>query len=91
MRLIIVYDVVSNSRRRRLAKGLEAEAQRIQFSVFETEGNAAAERRIRDLIESEIDAGEDKARIFRLCKACESRTWLWGVGGFVDPPEDVIY
>lgn len=91
MRLIIAYDITDDRRRRRLAKALEGCATRVEYSVFETDASRESERRIRRIIEKEASPAEDHVRLYRLCRGCESRTWIWGSGGFVDAPEDAVY
>jgi CRISPR-associated protein Cas2 len=91
MRLVIAYDVTDDRRRRRLAKALEGCASRVEYSVFETDATKETEQRIRRIIEEEASPVLDHVRLYRICRGCESRTWIWGTGAYVDAPEDTVY
>lgn len=71
MLVIVCYDVATETaagrkRLRRVAKTCEAVGQRVQKSVFECKVNAMQYEQLeRDLL-SEIDAGQDCLRFYRL-------------------------
>jgi len=64
---IVVYDIVDNKVRYRLAKLLSRYGFRIQKSAFEVICNKSGERDIIFNIERIIDKDEDLVRMYRLC------------------------
>lgn len=91
MLTIISYDVPSDRRRARLAHVLEDFGLRVQFSVFEGRLDDDDLERLRKRIEKEINAAEDRVRIYRICAECERKIELFGAGEVtVDPAVYVV-
>lgn len=70
MRILVTYDIVTNRRRRRLAKRLDGVIDRVQKSVFEGEVDGGTIERIRKVCADTIDKRTDDVRIYRLCARC---------------------
>ncbi|MBL8897235.1 MAG: CRISPR-associated endonuclease Cas2 [Planctomycetes bacterium] len=90
MYLLVSYDVVLDRRRRRLAKSLAQQLQRVQYSVFE---GPLPERRLHALREAaakHIHPPEDSVRIYTLCARCRESLEILGCGPIIDDPDDVI-
>ena len=91
MRIIVSYDVVSDRRRRRLAKRLAGHLERVQQSVFEGEIDRRRLERVRRLVSREIDHAEDSVRIYHLCARCRPATEVMGTGPWIsESQEDVL-
>jgi CRISPR-associated endonuclease Cas2 len=60
---IIAYDISSNTRRSRVAKHLEARAERVQKSVFVGRLTAAGARKLRRSLEKIMDLQSDRLMI----------------------------
>ena len=63
---LICYDIASPKRLAKVAKLLEGEAIRVQYSIFWCQVSKGEIVRIRDEIEEEIDQSEDDVRIYRI-------------------------
>lgn len=67
MRVLVMYDIVDNRCRRRLADLLESVGVRLQWSVFECTLRGIGEhRRLLDAIEALVDHSTDRVRIYRI-------------------------
>jgi CRISPR-associated protein Cas2 len=90
MYLLVSYDIVTDRRRRRLAKALGKHLQRVQYSVFE---GPIPERRLHALraaAAKSIHPPEDSVRIYTLCARCRESLDLLGCGPVVEDPDDII-
>lgn len=87
MLIVVSYDVPNDRRRTRLAHALEDFGQRVQYSVFEclleTEALESLRRRVGKL----IDLSEDSLPIYRLCRDCEDRLEILGIGKATKDPD----
>lgn len=90
MHLIVAYDVPDNTRRTRLAKGLEGFLVRVQKSVFEGEIPTQRLEALYHLIETETDLSVDSVRIYRLCRRCVSSVDVLGLGSYIGNEGDEI-
>jgi CRISPR-associated protein Cas2 len=90
MRYVIAYDISDDRRRARVAKRLEAVADRVQGSVFETDLNDKALTRLLEQLAKAIDAETDGVRVYRLCGDCASVVKIIGQSKIIKPPELVI-
>ena len=78
---LISYDISDDRRRNRLARLLEQNGMRVQWSVFEClmEGNRI--EYLKTAIKEIIEPAEDSVRIYPLCAACARQMEALG---FVD-------
>jgi len=87
---VIVYDVVDDRRRLKVARHLESLGERVQKSVFEvylTPGELEkCLRRLSRLIKEQ----EDSLRVYDLCAACRARVRSLGQGRVTPPPGVII-
>lgn len=63
---VIVYDIVDNKRRYRLAKLLLGYGERVQYSGFEAHLTAKQFDRLKVQIKETIDESDDRVRIYRI-------------------------
>ena len=83
--ILIIYDIVNNKRRNKMAKLLESYGYRIQKSAFE----AMVNKKQLNLLRSKIDmlvTKEDQVKIYVLKGNCETFTW----GQLQDIEEDEV-
>ena len=91
MRTVITYDIVSNRRRRRLAKLLSRHLTRVQKSVFEGILTHRILPTLADKMHRIMDPATDTIRIYHLCARCHQATHLLGTGPHIpDTLEDHI-
>lgn len=81
MHYIISYDIPDDKRRTRLAKLLEKNGIRVQYSVFECELTHGQFAGLRRDIEYLLNFEEDNLRIYRLCADCADAIERVGVKG----------
>jgi len=86
MRYVIVYDIVDDKRRARVARLLESVGERVQWSVFEADWDEATLARVRERLGRLIDPAADGVRIYRLCGECARQTQMLGQSRPVEPP-----
>lgn len=67
---VIGYDIEDDARRRRVARMLEAQGRRVQFSVFECRMSRLEAAHLRTRLLSVIDAASDRLRCYPLCRPC---------------------
>ena len=87
MRIVLVYDVVNDARRRRLYKRLQGFLVPVQLSVFEGDATPKILEAIDRLIHRELDLEVDDVRIYRLCDGCVARVRHHGVAIPVADPD----
>lgn len=80
---VLSYDISDKRRRRRVAALLEAEATRVQYSVFEGRLTDAELNRLESQIECEISEG-DSLRIYTVGVPGEKHSRVVGQGIPVD-------
>lgn len=76
---VICYDVSDDRRRRRLARLLEAEAVRVQGSVFEMHTTERAAWRLASRAARHL-ASSDSLRLYPLDRDARRRTQVFGPG-----------
>lgn len=76
LRYLCIYDIRHPKRLRRVAKIMEKFAIRVQYSVFEFEGNTTLMNLMRELLQEVIDHEEDSLMFFPLCE----KDWQKRVG-----------
>ncbi len=87
---VVVYDVVQDKRRSKVAKAMEALGERVQKSVFEVYLNAAELEKLLKRLKKLIDEREDSVRVYNLCAACKGKVRTLGQGQVTPPPGLVI-
>ena len=89
MLILVSYDVPDDRRRTRLAHALKDFGERVQYSVFECRLTAKQLDRLRERVEGLIDPGEDRLRIYTLCRECQGRIENLGTGTVLLEDPDV--
>lgn len=90
MRLVLVYDVVDDTRRARLHRRLQRHLVPVQLSVFEGEETPATLDAVVAIVQSALDLEVDDVRVYRLCEACAKRVQHHGVAVPVPDPDTPI-
>ena len=91
VRLVIVYDISDNKRRRLLSDLLEGWAKRVNRSVFECLIDSQTKlKKLKANIAHIVDAKQDSVRLYVLCLTCIEKS-----EGLCDEPhpfeQDAIY
>ncbi|WP_137134455.1 CRISPR-associated endonuclease Cas2 [Rhizobium sp. FKY42] len=76
---VFCYDVSDDRRRRRVAKLLEEEAVRVQYSVFEARMSDRASARLAASIEAVL-AESDSLRVYTIGRSGETKCDVRGAG-----------
>ncbi|MBR9910615.1 MAG: CRISPR-associated endonuclease Cas2 [Gammaproteobacteria bacterium] len=76
---VLCYDISSNKKRRRVARILENEASRVQFSVFETRITNRALEKLVSRVEALLDKG-DTLRVYTIHATGEKHCAVYGSG-----------
>jgi CRISPR-associated protein Cas2 len=87
---LLSYDIVNAKRRRRIAKILEGNARRVQYSVFETymaEGELSA--LVSKTLPFVVPQEGDSLLIYRLCGSCARQRRSWG-NSVIDWEEAIV-
>lgn len=72
-KIVVVYDITDNKRRRIVGEILEGYGRRVNRSVFECQVKHATERaRLEASLQKEIDVKVDSLRIYTICATCVS-------------------
>ncbi|HOK01245.1 MAG TPA: CRISPR-associated endonuclease Cas2 [Spirochaetota bacterium] len=90
MLTVVSYDIVSDSRRQKLAKLLEGYGERQQYSLFECD---LSERKLQELerrIKKIVDKNEDSVRIYKVCSKCMEKIIIIGNGVVFREPDVII-
>lgn len=75
--VVISYDSPHDRRRTKVLKALEGYGERVQYSVFECEVRPVDLPRLRERLESLLQADEDDIRLYPLCENCLRKAmWL---------------
>lgn len=85
--VLIIYDIVDNKRRNRLAKYLQGYGFRVQKSAFEAVITKSMYRRLLEELPFYANP-EDSIRMYRLVGYSEVHTW--GVDTDIDSEEVII-
>ncbi len=86
---LVCFDIVDDSVRQKVAKVLKGYGKRVQKSVFECgELNERQFLKLKEKMESLIDASEDSVRYYRQCGTCLSQC---EVSGFGERPQKSDY
>jgi CRISPR-associated protein Cas2 len=76
---LLSYDITDSKRRVRIAKLLEGNARRVQYSIFETsmaEGELAA--LVDKTLSFVVPEEGDSFLVYRLCESCARQRKAWG-------------
>lgn len=87
---VIVYDIVDDKRRLKMAKVFESLGERVQKSVFEAYLSRKEIERLKKRILKLIHEEEDSVRVYNLCEACKKTVFEIGVGDISEKPGVVI-
>lgn len=77
-KMIVVYDISDDKRRRVLFKVLKSYGIRTQFSFFECLLSGQQEEELKFKILDIIDPGEDRVGFIHMCDSCFSRIVRFG-------------
>jgi CRISPR-associated protein Cas2 len=83
---VVVYDIVEDRRRLKVAKELEKLGERIQFSVFELYLTPKELEKLKTRLGKLIHKKDDRVRVYGLCASCQAKIWSLGQGGVTQPP-----
>ncbi len=96
MLMLVAYDVTTGDaagrrRLRRVARLCQDFGQRVQYSLFECEVNAAQWATLRARLIEEIDAGSDSLRFYRLGANWRGRVEHVGSKATYDPGGPLVF
>lgn len=96
MDIVVAYDVNTEDRAgrrrlRRIAKTCEAFGQRVQLSVFECRVNQAQLEEFESRLISIMNKDTDSLRIYVLMGGREQSVRVYGVDGYVDFDEPLVF
>ncbi len=96
MLMLITYDVATSDsagrrRLRRVARLCRDHGQRVQYSVFECQVDAAQWTALRTRLVEEIDEGEDSLRFYRLGSNWRPRIEHVGAKPTYDPEGPLVF
>jgi len=87
---VVVYDVVNDKRRLKVAKYLESLGDRAQKSVFEVYLTPPELEKMLQKLSKLIRSDEDAVRVYDLCTACRGKVHSLGQGEITSQPGLVI-
>lgn len=68
--VVIAYDIKSNRRRSKVAKLLESNGERVNYSVFELFLSEKQMQQMVHKLSTMIKHNSDKVLVYRLCRKC---------------------
>lgn len=86
-RYIVLYDIVKDKRRNKIARILSGYGERVQYSVFECVLRKKQFKALWEEIKDAVGPSEDSVRAYRLCAACAKWTRTVGQSATVEIPE----
>ncbi len=87
---VVVYDVVDDKRRLKIARYLESIGERAQKSVFEVYLTPQELEKLLRRMKKLINEEEDGVRVYQLCENCRAKVHSLGLGEITQPPSLVI-
>ena len=87
---LLVYDISDDKRRLKIARQFEANAERVQRSVFEGYFNKKELDRLLKRATQIMIEEEDSLRVYRLCARCRLEVITIGQADITDPPGLII-
>ena len=77
IRIIVVYDIKDNKRRRKIGDILEGYGKRVNFSVFECELKHSKQRKeMENDLREILNEKEDSLRLYSICKDCIKNSYV---------------
>ena len=83
---IVVYDIVNDKRRTKVARYLESIGSRVQYSVFEIYLTKAEIEKMLQILKKLILEREDGIRVYSLCETCRPKITTIGLEQVTTPP-----
>ncbi len=80
MFIVVCYDIVSDSRRRKVQKAMEDYGRRVQYSVFECDLDDEALAKLKRRLKPLLSLREDSVRYYTLCEGDVRKVRVTGVG-----------
>jgi len=87
---VLAYDIVDDRRRAKIAKLMEAVADRVQGSVFEAYLGPPELEKLLKKVKRHLEESEDSLRVYYLCEACKGKVKTAGQGKVTPPPGVMI-
>ncbi len=87
---VVVYDISSDKRRKKVSDLLEGYGQRVQYSVFECVLTQAKYDELRQRLKKRVKLPEDNVRFYPLSKHTLSQVETWGGPPVTRMPGSVI-
>ncbi len=87
---VVVYDVVDDKRRLKIARYLESIGERAQKSVFEVYLTPQELEKLLRRMKKLINEEEDGVRVYQLCENCRAKVHSLGLGEIPQPPRLVL-
>lgn len=87
---LLTYDISDDRRRTKIARELEAVAERVQHSVFEAHLMPAELEKLVKRTLKHLKKEEDSLRVYVLCQSCRGKIKTWGQGRVTSPPDLVV-
>lgn len=83
---MICYDIADDNRRSAVVRLLEAQGERVQYSLFECFLNGEQLDRLLREIAQVIDQQENRLAAYPLCRWCKNKVQWQGLGHKPDDP-----
>jgi len=90
MKYAIAFDIVDDRKRYRAVKVLLEYGYRVQKSVFEAFLSSEALTECAEKLKKIIDAKVDSVRFYPLCRDCETKVAVMGIGTSVEKADYII-
>ena len=87
---LLTYDIANPRRLAKVARAMEAVAERVQDSVFEAWLESAELEKLLKRIAKIINPAEDSLRVYPICAACREKVRFAGQGRSTPAPGVVI-
>lgn len=87
---LLAYDIADDRRRAKIARQLEAVADRVQHSVFEAYLTPADLEKLIKRTLKHLKKEEDSLRVYWLCQNCQPKIKTWGQGRVTPPPDLMV-
>ncbi len=87
---LVIYDIPSDKRRRKVAALLEGYGQRVQYSAFECVLAAGKYEELLGRLRRRVDLAEDSVRIYPLSGHTLGQVVVWGGLPLTEPPGSTV-
>ncbi|MEA1932884.1 MAG: CRISPR-associated endonuclease Cas2 [Thermodesulfobacteriota bacterium] len=88
MKMLAIYDIAHPKRLVKVAKIMKDYGVRVQQSKFEIDPSPAAFQVLKARIFETIDMEKDGVKYIPICRKCEGKTEIIGLGSYIDPDEE---